>query len=270
MIQIRRAGERGHFDHGWLDTNHTFSFADYEDPRHMGFRSLRVINEDRVAPGQGFGTHGHRDMEIVSYVLEGALAHEDSMGTGSVITPGDVQYMSAGTGVRHSEYNASDAERTHFLQIWILPDRDGYAPRYGQKRFERADKLDRLRLVVSPDGADGSIAIRQDAKLYASVLEGGEVREPRSREGPPRLGPGRARRPLGERTEALGRRRPRGIRRDAARFHGGPGRDGVPGVRPGLTGAPHPDPSDRIRRGGARPRPTWPGGREGRPYALGP
>jgi hypothetical protein len=171
MIQIRRAGERGHFDHGWLDTNHTFSFADYHDPRHMGFRSLRVINEDRVAPGQGFGTHGHRDMEIVSYVLEGALAHKDSMGTGSVIAPGDVQYMSAGTGVRHSEYNASDSEQTHFLQIWILPDRDGHAPRYGQKRFERADKLDRLRLVVSPDGADGSIAIRQDAKLYASVLE---------------------------------------------------------------------------------------------------
>jgi len=174
MIQIRRAGERGHFDHGWLDTNHTFSFADYDDPRHMGFRALRVINEDRVAPGQGFGTHGHRDMEIVSYVLEGALAHKDSMGTGSVIRPGDVQYMSAGTGVRHSEYNASDSDTTHFLQIWIFPDRDGYAPRYGQKRFERADKLDRLRLVVSPDGADGSIAIRQDAKLYASVLEGGK------------------------------------------------------------------------------------------------
>ena len=159
MIQIRRAGERGHFDHGWLDTNHTFSFADYDDPSHMGFRALRVINEDRVAPGQGFGTHGHRDMEIVSYVLEGALAHKDSMGTGSVIRP---------------EYNASYSDTTHFLQIWIFPDRDGYAPRYGQKRFERADKLDRLRLVVSPDGADGSIAIRQDAKLYASVLDGGK------------------------------------------------------------------------------------------------
>ncbi|MGE5277750.1 MAG: pirin family protein [Acidobacteriota bacterium] len=170
MIQIRRAGERGHFDHGWLDTRHTFSFADYHDPRFMGFRALRVINEDRVAPGQGFGTHGHRDMEIVSYVLEGELAHRDSMGNGSVIVPGDVQYMSAGTGVRHSEFNASETEVTHFLQIWILPDRQGYEPRYGQKRFEESDKLGRLRLVVSPDGAEGSIAIRQDVRLYASVL----------------------------------------------------------------------------------------------------
>jgi redox-sensitive bicupin YhaK (pirin superfamily) len=174
MIEIRRSGERGHFDHGWLDTRHTFSFADYHDPRQMGFRSLRVINEDRVAPGQGFGTHGHRDMEIVSYVLEGALAHKDSMGNGSTIVPGDVQYMSAGTGVRHSEFNASDQDRTHFYQIWIFPDREGYAPRYGQKRFEEADKLGRLRLVASPDGADGSIAIRQDARLYASVLEPGQ------------------------------------------------------------------------------------------------
>jgi len=174
MIEIRRSGERGHFDHGWLDTRHTFAFADYHDPRHMGFRSLRVINEDRVAPGQGFGTHGHRDMEIVSYVLEGALAHKDSMGNGSTIVPGDVQYMSAGTGVRHSEFNASDRDRTHFYQIWIFPDREGYAPRYGQKRFEEADKLGRLRLVASPDGADGSIAIRQDARLYASVLEPGQ------------------------------------------------------------------------------------------------
>jgi len=170
MIQVRQAGERGHFDHGWLDTYHTFSFADYHDPRFMGFRSLRVLNEDRVAPGQGFGTHGHRDMEIVSYVLEGELAHKDSMGNGSVIVPGDVQYMSAGTGVRHSEFNASQTEVTHFVQIWILPDKNGYAPRYGQIRVENSAKLGRLRLVASPDGADGSIAIRQDARLYASLL----------------------------------------------------------------------------------------------------
>ncbi|HEY7369407.1 MAG TPA: pirin family protein, partial [Thermoanaerobaculia bacterium] len=173
MISIRRAGERGHFDHGWLDTYHTFSFGEYFDPNFEGFRSLRVINEDRVRPGQGFGTHGHRDMEIVSYVLEGALAHKDSMGTGSVIVPGDVQYMSAGTGVRHSEFNASEGEPVHFLQIWVVPDKSGYAPRYGQKRFEDSEKRGRLRLVASPDGAEGSLAIRQDVKLYASVLDPG-------------------------------------------------------------------------------------------------
>ncbi|HSC28312.1 MAG TPA: pirin family protein [Vicinamibacterales bacterium] len=173
MISIRRAAERGHFDHGWLDTYHTFSFGEYFDPEFSGFRSLRVINEDRVRPGQGFGTHGHRDMEIVSYVLEGALAHKDSMGTGSVIVPGDVQYMSAGTGVRHSEFNASEGEPVHFLQIWVVPDKSGYAPRYGQKRFEDSEKRGRLRLVASPDGADGSLAIRQDVKLYASVLDPG-------------------------------------------------------------------------------------------------
>ncbi len=170
MIQIRQASERGHFDHGWLNTYHTFSFADYHDPRFMGFRSLRVLNEDRVAPGQGFGTHGHRDMEIISYVLEGELAHKDSMGNGSVIVPGDVQYMSAGTGVRHSEFNASKNDVTHFVQIWIVPDRDGYAPRYGQIRVEDPDKLGRLRLVASPDGREESIAIRQDVRLYTSVL----------------------------------------------------------------------------------------------------
>jgi hypothetical protein len=175
MIQVRRAGERGHFDHGWLDTYHTFSFGDYYDPRFDGFRSLRVINEDRVRPGQGFGTHGHRDMEIVSYVLEGSLAHKDSMGTGSVIVPGDVQYMSAGTGVRHSEFNASDADPLHFLQIWILPDAAGYAPRYGQRRFEDSEKRGRLRLVASPSGEEGSLAIRQDVRIYSSLLGRGEA-----------------------------------------------------------------------------------------------
>jgi redox-sensitive bicupin YhaK (pirin superfamily) len=173
MITFRKAEDRGHADHGWLNTYHSFSFADYHDERHMGFRALRVLNEDRVKPGMGFGTHGHRDMEIVSYVLEGALAHKDSMGNGSTIVPGDVQYMSAGTGVRHSEFNASDTGLLHFVQIWILPDRAGYAPRYGQIRVEKADKTGRLRLVASPDGAKGSLALRQDARLYASVLEPG-------------------------------------------------------------------------------------------------
>ncbi|HEX4441256.1 MAG TPA: pirin family protein [Thermoanaerobaculia bacterium] len=177
MIQIRRAADRGRFDHGWLDTRHTFSFGEYHDPRQMGFRSLRVINEDRVRPGQGFGTHGHRDMEIISYVLEGGLAHKDSMGNGSVITPGDVQYMSAGTGVRHSEFNASQTEPVHFYQIWILPNADGQAPQYGQKRFDDAAKRGRLRLVASgPEGAaDGAIGIRQDARIYASVLDPGQA-----------------------------------------------------------------------------------------------
>jgi hypothetical protein len=173
VITVRLAAERGHADHGWLNTYHSFSFADYHDARHMGFRTLRVLNDDTVQPGMGFGTHGHRDMEIVSYVLEGALAHKDSMGNGSAIVPGDVQYMSAGTGVLHSEFNASQTEPVHFVQIWIVPDRAGYAPRYGQIRVEKADKTGRLRLVASPDGANGSLALRQDANLYASVLEPG-------------------------------------------------------------------------------------------------
>ena len=235
MIQIRRAGERGHFDHGWLDTHHTFSFGDYDDPRHRGFRSLRVINEDRVAAGQGFGTHGHRDMEIISYVLEGELAHKDSMGNGSVIVPGDVQYMSAGTGVRHSEYNASKTETTHFLQIWILPDRDGHAPRYGEKRFEEEDKLGRLRLIASPDGADGSIADppgHSPLRLGARALA---VREPRPAEGAPRLGPGSPRRGDRQRAASDGRGRHRGVRRASARLRVGRRKDGVPRVRPGLT-----------------------------------
>jgi redox-sensitive bicupin YhaK (pirin superfamily) len=171
VIRIRRSDERGHFDHGWLDTRHTFSFGDYHDPRFMGFRALRVLNEDRVRPGQGFGTHGHRDMEIVSYVLEGRLAHEDSLGNGSVIVPGDVQYMSAGTGVRHSEFNGSKTEPVHFVQIWIVPQAEGLPPRYDQKRFDDAQKKNRLRRVASPSGAGGSIAIRQDVNLYASLLE---------------------------------------------------------------------------------------------------
>ncbi len=177
MIQIRRASERGHFDHGWLDTHHTFSFGDYHDERHMGFRSLRVINDDTVAPGQGFGTHGHRDMEIVTYVLDGQLAHKDSMGNGSVIVPGDVQYMSAGTGVRHSEFNASPEAPVHFYQIWILPNVANAAPRYAQKRFDEDARRGRLCLVASGSGSDGAIAVRQDVSLYASVLAPGQPLE---------------------------------------------------------------------------------------------
>lgn len=170
MIRIRRAEERGHFDHGWLDTYHTFSFADYYDPEHMGFRSLRVINEDRVKPGRGFGTHSHRDMEIITYVLAGELAHRDSMGTGSVIRPGEVQRMSAGSGVLHSEMNPSPVAPVHFLQIWILPERRGIEPSYEQKAFAR--EPGKLQLVASSNGRDGSITIHQDANIFAATLDG--------------------------------------------------------------------------------------------------
>ena len=177
MISLRPARERGHANHGWLDSWHSFSFADYHDPAHVHWGPLRVINEDRVAPGQGFGTHGHRDMEIISYVLEGALGHKDSMGHAASIVPGEVQRMSAGTGVTHSEYNHSATGQTHFLQIWITPHTLGVKPGYAQKTFTDADKRGRLRLVASGDGADGSVSINQDASLFAGLFDGDEAAE---------------------------------------------------------------------------------------------
>ena len=177
MLEPRLAADRGLADFGWLHSRHTFSFGSYFDPQQSGFSDLLVINDDRVAPGQGFGTHGHRDMEIFSYVLEGALGHKDSMGTGSVIRPGDVQMMSAGTGIRHSEFNASPTELVHFLQIWIVPNRQGVQPRYQQVHFADAEKRGRLRLIISPDGENGSLSVYQDARVYAGLFDGEESAE---------------------------------------------------------------------------------------------
>jgi quercetin 2,3-dioxygenase len=174
MLEIRRAEDRGHADHGWLNSYHSFSFADYWDPRHVEFGALRVVNEDRVVPGAGFGTHGHRDMEILSYVLDGELAHKDSTGTSSVIRPGDVQRMSAGSGVMHSEFNHSQSKPVHFLQIWIQPDVAGISPEYEQRYFAPGDKRGRLRLVASNDGAEGSVRIHQAVRVYAGLFDGAE------------------------------------------------------------------------------------------------
>jgi redox-sensitive bicupin YhaK (pirin superfamily) len=175
MITLRKAQDRGHAEHGWLDTWHTFSFAQYHDPAHMGFSDLRVINDDRVQPGQGFGTHGHRDMEIITYVLDGALEHKDSMGNGSVIRPGNVQRMSAGRGVRHSEFNASQTEPVHLLQIWIEPNVTGIEPGYEEKHFTPDEKRGQLRLIASPDGTAGSVTIHQNARVYAALLDGADT-----------------------------------------------------------------------------------------------
>jgi redox-sensitive bicupin YhaK (pirin superfamily) len=174
MLELRRSSERGHANHGWLNARHSFSFADYYDPQHMGFGPLRVLNDDRISAGMGFGTHGHKDMEIITYVLEGELAHKDSMGNGSVIRPGDVQRMSAGTGVMHSEFNHLKDNTTHLLQIWIEPDVRGIAPGYEEKRFGAEEKRGRLRLIASADGQAGSVMLHQDVKLYAALLDGDE------------------------------------------------------------------------------------------------
>jgi len=174
MITIRKAEDRGHANHGWLNSYHTFSFANYHDPKHMGFRALRVINEDRVSPGAGFGTHGHSDMEIITYVLEGSLEHKDSIGTGSVIQPGEVQRMSAGKGIRHSEFNHSKTESVHFLQIWLLPDTKDLPPSYEQRNFSPAKNPGKLHLVAARNGREGAVTVHQDVDLYAAVLEPGD------------------------------------------------------------------------------------------------
>ncbi|GFE70452.1 pirin family protein [Chroococcus sp. FPU101] len=174
MITVRRANERGHAAHGWLDSYHTFSFASYQDPQFMGFRSLRVINEDRVIPGAGFGTHGHKDMEIITYVLEGAVEHKDSIGNGSIIQPGEVQKMSAGTGILHSEYNPSDTEAVHLLQIWIIPEQKGIKPSYEQQKFNLEANAGKLQLIAAPEGKNGAVTLQQDVNLYAGMLQEGD------------------------------------------------------------------------------------------------
>jgi len=177
MLEPRRSEDRGHAQHGWLESYHTFSFAGYHDPKHMGVRALRVINEDRVQPGKGFETHSHRDMEILSYVIEGALEHKDSMGNGSIIRPGELQLMRAGTGVTHSEFNQSTQELVHFLQIWVVPDTEGLEPAYDQRQFPDSERRGRLRLIASPDGADGSVRVHQDVSLYATLMDEGDSLE---------------------------------------------------------------------------------------------
>jgi uncharacterized cupin superfamily protein len=230
MIEARRADARGKADFGWLDSRHTFSFGEYHDPAHMGFGPLRVINEDRVQPGKGFGTHGHRDMEILSYVLEGALEHKDSLGTGSVIRPGDVQIMSAGTGIRHSEFNHSPTEPVHFLQIWVIPEREGIAPRYAQTSFTDAQKRGRLLLIASRDGRDSS-----GCGAAGIGPRGRRAREPRAAVGAPRLAAGRARRRGSQRRGVPGRRRRRDPRRNRDRdCRQGRAQRGF-AVRPSLT-----------------------------------
>lgn len=248
MITTRKAADRGHFDFGWLDTRHTFSFGEYADPRHMGFGPLRVINEDRVRAGEGFGTHGHRDMEILTWVLSGALEHKDSLGSVGVLKPGIAQRMSAGTGIRHSEYNHSPTEDVHFLQIWIVPAVRGAEPRYEDREFPSEGRRDRLQLLASPDAADGSLSLHQDARVYVAALGGGEGGCPCPGAGPQGLGAGRPRRGLPARrgrqrnADGPGRRR-RGVprRRAGPRPPGGiPGRD--PPLRPPLrTGRPRPE-----------------------------
>ena len=215
-IRARRAAERGHARYNWLDTWHTFSFNTYYDPAHMGFRALRVINEDWVQPGEGFGMHGHEDMEIITYVLEGALEHRDSLGTGSVLRPGEFQHMSAGTGIRHSEFNPSVAEPVHLYQIWLLPDRKGLPPSYDQKTFPEAEKRGRLQLVTSPDARDGSLLIHQDARVYLSLLETGKEVRHELQTRPPCLAASSPRGGGPERPPACHERRRRRKRRGAA------------------------------------------------------